>query len=308
MSEETKSLTERYVVPPFSIFDRKQKYYLDQRRNWLKTGIKSSEGRENNLISPGFSTLIKSQENTSIFCPLLTEVNIKWFSKENDKVIDAFAGGSVRGIVTAMSKREYHGCDVRKEQITANIQNVNEVDKNLATSINYFHSCSYKHLQTIDDETYDYGFTCPPYGNLEKYSEQEDDISNKSYEMFLQTYRLIINEHYRTLKNDRFSTIVVSDFRNSSGLYVGFVKDTIDLFQKAGFGFYNDAILADPIGSAAFRAGNYIKNRKVAKIHQNVLTFVKGDWKKAASRLGNIDDAYFLSNSTDQNKKHLLKY
>jgi len=38
-------LSDRFLVPPFSILDTKQGYWQDRKRNWLKLGIKSEIGR-----------------------------------------------------------------------------------------------------------------------------------------------------------------------------------------------------------------------------------------------------------------------
>ncbi len=42
-----------------------------------------------------------------------------------------------------------------------------------------------------------------------------------------------------------------------------------------GADFYNDIILLDPIGTAMIRASNFDKNKKVVKVHQNILGFRK---------------------------------
>ena len=50
---------------------------------------------------------------------------------------------------------------------------------------------------------------------------------------------------------------------------------------------YNEAILVTPAGSPPIRAGKqFTASRKLGKTHQNVLTFVKGDPKRATERLG----------------------
>ncbi len=41
--------------------------------------------------------------------------------------------------------------------------------------------------------------------------------------------------------------------------------------------YYNEAILLNAIGSASVRAPNTWKNKKLTKIHQNVLIFKKKD-------------------------------
>lgn len=41
--------------------------------------------------------------------------------------------------------------------------------------------------------------------------------------------------------------------------------------------FYNDIVLINSVGTAALRASNPMKNRKVSRTHQNVMVFYKGD-------------------------------
>lgn len=43
------SLQSRFVIPPFSVFDTKQGYWQDRKREWLSLGIKSEEGRDKEI-------------------------------------------------------------------------------------------------------------------------------------------------------------------------------------------------------------------------------------------------------------------
>lgn len=58
---------------------------------------------------------------TSIFDPVLCEILLRWFSPRDAIILDPFAGGSVRGIVSSALQRRYIGIDVRQEQIDANL-------------------------------------------------------------------------------------------------------------------------------------------------------------------------------------------
>lgn len=128
----------------------------------------------------------------------------------------------------------------------------------------------------MPDESFDFVFSCPPYSNLEIYSDLQGDISNMDYPEFLQAYTEIIDKSCRKLKQGCFACFVVSEIRDKNGYYIGFVPDTVKAFQKVGMAFWNDAIYYQPIASAAFRAGKPMeKNRKLTRIHQNVLVFKK---------------------------------
>lgn len=134
-------------------------------------------------------------------------------------------------------------------------------------------------LDTIKDE-FDFVFSCPPYADLEVYSDDPKDISNMSYEDFLSVYSNIIKKTISKLKKDRFACFVVGEIRNKKGIYRNFINETKKCFIESGANFYNDIILLNVVASASMRAARYFNSgRKVAKIHQNVLVFYKGDPK-----------------------------
>lgn len=143
---------------------------------------------------------------------------------------------------------------------------------------------------TIAPGEYDFIFTCPPYYDLEVYSDDERDLSNMPYDLFLNAYRTIIAKAVLMLKDNRFAAIVVGDIRDKSGIYRNFVSETIAAFQDAGAMLYNEAILITAVGSLPIRAGRIFEaGRKLGKTHQNVLVFVKGDPKKATAACGPVD-------------------
>lgn len=147
--------------------------------------------------------------------------------------------------------------------------------------------------KTCADVEADLIFTCPPYADLEVYSDDPDDISTLGYSEFKQAYFQIIKNACTLLKNDRFACIVVGDVRDKKGNYYNFVSDTIQAFLEAGLKYYNEAILITQAGSLPIRAARaFTTSRKLGKTHQNVLVFVKGDAKKATQFCGDVDVAF----------------
>jgi len=126
-------------------------------------------------------------------------------------------------------------------------------------------------------------FTCPPYYNLEVYSDLEGELSAlPNYRLFLRFYRAIVADCVELLREDRFACFVVGDMRDKDGYYRNFVSDTVAAFLDAGMHLYNEAILVTAIGSLSIRAGKqFDATRKLGKAHQNVLVFVKGDPRAA---------------------------
>ena len=133
----------------------------------------------------------------------------------------------------------------------------------------------------------DFIFSCPPYGDLEIYSEEEGDISNLSHDGFVSAYREIIAKSVAKLKNNSFACFVVANFRDKkTGNYHDFVTETIQAFGDLGMPFYNDAILITSISSLAIRVTRqFDSTRKLGKTHQNVLVFCKGDPRIATKKI-----------------------
>ena len=137
-------------------------------------------------------------------------------------------------------------------------------------------------------------FSCPPYYDLEVYTKDEKDLSNlDTYEQFIGQYKQIIQKAVAKLKDNRFAVWVVGDIRDKKGNYRGFVGDTIQAFREAGMTYYNDIILSNAIATAAVRAkSTFENNRKVVKIHQNILVFGKGtpeQYKEVYAQLPRIE-------------------
>jgi hypothetical protein len=126
-------------------------------------------------------------------------------------------------------------------------------------------------------------FSCPPYGDLERYSDHPDDLSTLAYPAFIARYGDAIRLACGRLKENRFAVWVVGDFRDrSTGLLRGFVGDTTDAFRAFGLDLYNDAVLVTARGSLPIRTSFYFRHgRKLGRMHQSVLVFVKGDVTEA---------------------------
>lgn len=288
--EASKKLTDEFLIPPISVFDTRQGYWQDRKRAWKSLGISSDVGRDEALLGQGLKQLAEKQGSktltgTSIFDPVLCEVMYKWFNVHEGSIFDCFAGGSVRGIVAEKLGYKYTGIDLRKEQIEANILNAQEMGLNPT----WICDDSLNADLYIEDDSVDLLFSCPPYADLEVYSDDERDISNMDYEQFKEVYRKIIDISCRKVKNDRFAIFVVGDVRDKKGYYRNFIDYTKECFNKNGFMTYNEIILLEQLGTIPLRARYVFKKRKVAKAHQNILIFYKGDINNIPCNYSNIE-------------------
>jgi DNA modification methylase len=227
------------------------------------------------------------QSGTSVFDPVLCELAYRWFCPPSAAILDPFAGGSVRGIVAHILNHHYTGIDLQPAQIAANItQAVNICPDNQPVWI----VGDSRNLAELTTGEFDFIFSCPPYYDLELYSDDPQDLSNLGdYGTFLADYRAIIAACIDRLKDNRFACFVVGDIRDKRGFYRNFISDTIAAFQDAGAALYNEAILVTAVGSLPIRIGRQFQGyRKLGKTHQNVLVFYKGD-PKAIKVFGEVE-------------------
>ncbi|HEY3321732.1 MAG TPA: DNA methyltransferase [Planctomycetota bacterium] len=310
-------LARRFIVPPFSVLDARQGYWMERKRAWLSLGFSSGKGRCAKLLfnssaqgtniygfrnklraqlgrQPNWEETLAAARNagftlqgqTSIFDPVLCEAVYRWFCPLGGVILDPFAGGSVRGIVACRLGRHYVGIDLRKRQVRENVRQAGLV--RLPFQPSWVCGDALK-VETLAPGAYDLVFSCPPYADLEVYSRDRRDLSTMPYPAFLEAYGRIIAASMALLRRDRFACFVVGNIRDKAGRYRNLVADTVAAFEAAGAAFYNDAVLLTPLGSVPVRAGKqFLALRKLGKCHQNVLVFVKGDARAAVAACGQI--------------------
>ena len=101
------------MITPFSVLDTRTKEWKRKREDWIQRyGIQSELGREDTKSK----TIFWDTPNTvSIFDPVLCELMYDWFVPKGGKILDPFAGGSVRGIVAEEMGYKYVGIDLSKK-------------------------------------------------------------------------------------------------------------------------------------------------------------------------------------------------
>jgi len=283
----SRTLAERFIAPPLSVFRAAAGYWQDRKKAWLSLGIQSGKGRDDAMLK-GLAGLAKKASGSSlptesIFDPVLCEIMYAWFCPPGGRILDPFAGGSVRGIVAGCMGRDYTGLDIRQEQIDANLEQAGIAGDRIPEWI----CADSREMDGALPRGFacDFVFSCPPYADLETYSDLPGDISNMDYAEFLAAYLDIIGKACSRLREDSFAAFVVAEARGKAGQYYGLVPDTVKAFEGAGLRFYNEMILATQIAAKALTAAEgFVKSRKIGKIHQNILVFVKGDPAKAAMK------------------------
>jgi len=288
IAKENLLLRDKFIEPPFSVFDTRQGSWQDRKRAWQGLGILSEVGRgseltfERNVAQFDYYRVKEGTRNgtdeqsTSIFDPVLTELMYRWFCPEGGNILDPFAGGSVRGIVAHYLGYHYTGIELRQEQVDSNRQQAMDILP-IDNQPNWYVGDSNKILDNEWNTHFDFILSCPPYADLEVYSKLPDDISNMPYARFLTIYKSIIKKALVLLKPNRFACFVVGEARGKDGYYYDIVGDTRKAFIECGARLYNDAVLLNVIASASMRADKqFTASKKLVKVHQNVLVFKKG--------------------------------
>lgn len=278
-------LTDKFIVPPFSVLDTRQGYWQERKSYWKELIGDEGESR-NNIISrvnatvsnwdnKNYSGGVIRENSISILDPVLSELTNIWFGLEKGKTFDPFAGDSIFGFVSAFLGNEFTGIELRQEQ--ADLNNA----RTQGMSAKYICDDGQNILNHIAENSQDLLFSCPPYFDLEIYSDLPNDASNqKEYKDFLKILDNAFTGAIKCLKNNRFAVITVGDVRDKNGFYYRFVDDVKDIFKNNGVHLYNEMVLIQATGNAALRANSYMKNRKVVKLHESVLVFFKGDPKQ----------------------------
>jgi DNA modification methylase len=260
-------LRDRFLEPPFSVMDTKTGTWQIRKRNWIEKGIKSEVGRGAKayndhawLHEHGIST-VNDADGTSIFDPALTELMYRWFCPDAGTILDPFAGGSVRGIVAHYLGYKYTGLELREEQVASNVDQAQAI---LASDNQpkWIVGDSDTLMDGKRPNYYDMIFSCPPYFDLEVYSDLPDDLSHLDWEAFRVKYTSIIKKAIGLLKPDHYAVWVVGEIRDKKGFYRDFVGLTKRAFIDNGAGLYNDAIILNSVGSAAMRAGKQFEAGK----------------------------------------------
>jgi len=312
--EKTKKLSDRFIIPPFSVLDTRQAIWQNRKSFWNEILNDNGETREEEDFSIRRNTGIQKRnneiatdkqkqfqyndKNISLFDPVVAELFFSWFCKEKGFVIDCFSGDTRKGNVFTYLGGSFTGIELRESQVNYNnlksINNAKWICDNGVNIKNY-----------IFEKTADMLISCPPYFDLEVYSELKEDASNQNeYIDFIKILRDAYSNSIDCLKEDTFACIVIQNIRKiKAGLYIDyypFKEDIIDIFKNKGMIFYNDIVLLKANGTAAMRAKPYMAQRKLVPIHEYILVFYKGNPKNIKANYPELDLSYINDIETEE--------
>lgn len=252
-------------------------------RDWRRlTGENGHEGTRSGTFRADHNSVFTGTH--SVFpVPLAEWIILRYAGPVSGLIIDSFAGGPPRALVSSAMGYQYVGFEIRQEQIDENISVLTRLG--FQNNVRYINSSGID-LFGVDPSSCDFALTCPPYHDLEKYSELPEDISNLStYEEFNQAMFNCAEAHKRVMKPGAFVCIVTSCFRNKkTGELRDFPGDTINNFRDAGFLLWQKIILSRNFASAAVRSTNAWAGKKLVPRHEELLVFRQPEVKNAKAK------------------------
>lgn len=126
--------------------------------------------------------------------------------------------------------------------------------------------------------------TCPPYHDMERYTDHPTDLSNMSWGKHLDALREVAQHCYTALADDRFLVWVTGDLRDHHGHQRSLPERTLYTLLGAGFHHINTHILVTPVGTRYLnlRRG-WTHTRTAGRRHEHVYVMCKGDRRKATA-------------------------
>ena len=189
---------------------------------------------------------------------------INYFTCKGDTILDPFAGRT-RAIISNHLDRKYVGFELTEKYFPAE-----------STSDRKIFNMDSGDMDKVLDKSmkFDLAFTCPPYWNMEKYSDNPKDLSTSpSYLEFLRdcNSRLELASSY--LKEDGFLIVVLMDFRQK-GVFYPWHTDTINYFHNnTDFKLYDTMIWEMSPRKRHPLYPQALVNRRMLNTHEYCLVF-----------------------------------
>lgn len=156
------------------------------------------------------------------------------YSRENDLVLDQFAGGGTTLVEAKLLNRNIIGVDINVPALEC-CKEKTDFSYEEANGKVYIRKGDARNLSFIPNASIDLICTHPPYANIIKYSDDTNgDLSLLNVPDFLEEMKSVAVECYRVLKQDKFCAILMGDTRQK-GHVIPMSFKVMEIFQNAGF-------------------------------------------------------------------------
>jgi DNA modification methylase len=208
----------------------------------------------------------------SIMPAELVDFYVKYYARPGDLYLDPFAGQGVQMQVAKLRGLDYVGYDLSADFMAYNRAVREKIDDG-TTRLDLYEADS-RDPHEIDVGTGDFGFTSPPYWDIEYYGPEDAQLgTGQSYEAFLDGMETVAERWLPKFKPGAPLVVNVNDFRRA-GRFYPYHADTIVLFQRAGWEVADVWIVEGLVAGlskvfAVAKFGNGIAPR----VHEYAITF-----------------------------------
>jgi DNA modification methylase len=210
-----------------------------------------------------------TQDQVSIFNPHLAQMILSAYAPVGARIYDPYAGGGTRGFMASAMGHTYYGVEIRREEVDRLLRH----QKKLGVSFTIKCDDSTFHTPT---ENFDFSYTCPPYWNLEVYSDLKGDTSNcKTYADYLRLTQGALLQTFNALEPGSLAVWVVGNFRDKDGDLINLNGDIIRLGKEVGFRLHDELIFWKKTTRDQIRTPSFEANRRSVRVHEYILIFRK---------------------------------
>ena len=221
---------------------------------------------------------------------------ISFFTKKDMIVFDPFIGSGTTAIASFNMGRKSIGIDLNNDYRTLALKRFEK--KGMIEERDYTYILGDTNREIENIANVDYVVTSPPYHNIlknkasglradksekgyrngsrqgvEYYSDDDNDLGNqKSYLAFLELFQEIMQKSYAKLKNDKYASIIISDFTVDKK-EICVQADIVQRMQKIGFEFIGTIVLLQD--NKPLYPFGYPYAFKINHMHQNIINFRK---------------------------------
>ena len=215
----------------------------------------------------GTSVQKSSRQDYSYFPKEIAQLCTQLYLKDCTHIFDPFAGWGERHHYCKKEGLSYTGFDINPGAI-AKARETFGVDNVLANSLE------------ADIPVFDGFLTCPPYWNLEKYSEGGIDHS-QTWEEFIEMYTHILHRAWKATDKGVFC-IYVGDWR-SDNVFYDLTYQTMKIFDGLGATLFDTVIGHRVRSKVSIMVPQALSFGYTVKVHEQLLIYRKGEYNKTVT-------------------------
>ncbi len=173
------------------------------------------------------------------FIPQVPRQMFKRYTKKGDWILDPFMGSGTSLIEAQRMGRNSIGIDLQGDVVSEAFSRINQENNPECKTIGFVGDSKTINVDSITQrlgiKNYQFVMFHPPYWDIIKFSENNNDLSNAAtLEAFLDDFGQVIDNTTRLLQKNRYCALVMGDkYANSQIVPLGF--HCMNLFIQKGF-------------------------------------------------------------------------